>query len=179
MITLPKPGDTVHVIVDGEYIMPFYVWGVSQQTYVGAGNETPHVPADRQVAVCRNERIGYKLIEVPKLSLETVATRNSKLPKKRRCEMCKRQRKRLGTHHIDGDKENNDPSNRMTLCPRCHTKWHWQHGKRGKRKTSVVCFCGDQSFELGMCRKHYQRFKRHGDPMLVKIRNGGLVRADS
>ena len=41
MKVLPKPGDTVHVIVDGEYIMPFYVWGVSQQTYVGAGGYKP------------------------------------------------------------------------------------------------------------------------------------------
>ena len=110
-------------------------------------------------------------------SLETVAGRNSDLPKKRRCEMCGR-RRRLGTHHIDRNKENNDPSNRMTLCPRCHTKWHWQHGKPGKPKTNHICFCGEPARELGMCLKHYQRFKRHGDPMLVKVRNGGLVRAE-
>jgi hypothetical protein len=28
------------------------------------------------------------------------------------------------THHIDGNRKNNNPSNKMPLCPNCHFKWH-------------------------------------------------------
>lgn len=46
----------------------------------------------------------------------------------RRCKICgisqleqeERSSKKLEIHHIDGDKENHDPNNLITLCSRCH-----------------------------------------------------------
>lgn len=35
----------------------------------------------------------------------------------------------INAHHVDGDRLNNAPDNLMSLCPSCHTKWHWEHGK--------------------------------------------------
>jgi hypothetical protein len=32
--------------------------------------------------------------------------------------------KNLHVHHIDWHHENNDPSNRMTMCERCHVELH-------------------------------------------------------
>jgi hypothetical protein len=61
----------------------------------------------------------------------TIEYRNTKLDRKAACEMCGTS-EGLGTHHVDGNKQNNAESNRMTLCGSCHTKWHWQHGKRSQ-----------------------------------------------
>jgi hypothetical protein len=30
----------------------------------------------------------------------------------------------LDVHHLDHDKDNNDPSNLMTLCKNCHSQYH-------------------------------------------------------
>ena len=49
--------------------------------------------------------------------------------KKANCETCGTADS-LQVHHVDHDKANNDPSNLMTLCVSCHTRWHWQHGKK-------------------------------------------------
>lgn len=52
----------------------------------------------------------------------------------------------LHTHHIDYDKTNNAPDNLITLCPRCHSKSHWnrvywkQHfTKMFVHKASTMC----------------------------------------
>ena len=39
-----------------------------------------------------------------------------------RCILCDKTPKRLDTHHIDGDFENDDPSNLVTLCHKCHMR---------------------------------------------------------
>lgn len=53
------------------------------------------------------------------------------------CEMCGVV-EHLQLHHIDGNPANNAPENRMTLCWSCHTKWHWQHGKKAKRRKDAL-----------------------------------------
>ena len=35
----------------------------------------------------------------------------------------------LQLHHMDLDRTNNDPSNFVTACRKCHTEWHWAYGK--------------------------------------------------
>lgn len=43
------------------------------------------------------------------------------------CEMCGHHpffKSSLDVHHRDGDKNNNDPENLMTLCPSCHRELH-------------------------------------------------------
>ena len=74
----------------------------------------------------------------------------------------------LGVHHMDGNRQNNRPSNVKTFCSSCHTKWHWQNGKQARQKPSCSV-CGKPASGLGFCQKHYQRFKKHGDPLLVVL----------
>lgn len=78
----------------------------------------------------------------------------------------------LQTHHLDSDPSNNAPSNLMTLCGSCHTRWHWSHGKRPSKRQSVCLHCEQPARKLDMCQKHYQRFKLYGDPFLTKVRHG-------
>jgi len=88
------------------------------------------------------------------------------------CESCG-STERIGVHHMDEDRTNNSPENLRTLCPRCHTTWHWQNGKQPWRKQSPSCtVCGKPAKRLGLCETHRSRFLRHGSPYLVKRRNG-------
>lgn len=48
----------------------------------------------------------------------------------RKCAICGRQSD-LATHHIDGDTNNNDPANLITLCGFHHMKRVHGHGRRG------------------------------------------------
>lgn len=95
------------------------------------------------------------------------------------CQACQTT-KRLEVHHIDGNPANNAPTNRITLCGACHTKWHWQHGKRAKRTnpaTCSVCSAGGK-IRKGLCQAHYQRFKRWGNVFAsvpVSRQNSGRV----
>lgn len=53
--------------------------------------------------------------------------------RKTNCEICGTT-ETLGIHHKDSNRYNNDPANHMTLCTVCHTKWHWDHGKKMPHK---------------------------------------------
>lgn len=88
----------------------------------------------------------------------------------KKCETCETT-ENLCLHHIDLNPTNNDSSNLMTLCGSCHTRWHWEHG-RTLPKSAPCRICGQPSKGYGLCQKHYQRFKKHGDPFLVGTRAG-------
>jgi hypothetical protein len=83
------------------------------------------------------------------------------------CECCQAT-ENLAIHHLDSNPANNAPTNLMTLCDSCHTKWHWQNGKKPWSQRSVCKYCNQPSRKLGMCQKHYQRYKNYGDPYLTK-----------
>lgn len=78
----------------------------------------------------------------------------------------------LGIHHRDGNPANNAPENLTTLCGACHTRWHWEHGKTMPSRQTTCFVCGAPSRKLGMCQKHYQRFKKYGSPYLTKKKRG-------
>lgn len=79
----------------------------------------------------------------------------------------------LGLHHKDEDRTNNSPENLQTLCQSCHTKWHWDNGKKPWRKRSPICLvCDKPSRHLGLCPTHRSRLRRHGSPYLRKIKRG-------
>ena len=75
-------------------------------------------------------------------------------------------------HHKDENWQNNRAENLERLCRSCHMKEHnpsapctvggcpntvtWTNGKRN---------IGGR----GMCSKHYQRWKKWGDPLVVKV----------
>jgi hypothetical protein len=63
-------------------------------------------------------------------------------------------------HHKDGDWQNNTPANLERICRGCHV-----HEHRPRASCSV---CGKPQKGLGYCDKHYQRFKKWGDPLMVK-----------
>jgi hypothetical protein len=64
-------------------------------------------------------------------------------------------------HHKDGNHQNGSRSNLVRICRSCHIKEHRQRGS--------CSVCGAPVKGLGFCEKHYQRFKRHGDPNIVKV----------
>lgn len=78
----------------------------------------------------------------------------------------------LDVHHLDLNPSNNELSNLMTLCGSCHTKWHWEHGKQQPKQQLDCAICGKPSKGLNLCLKHYQRFKKYGDPLLTMKKNG-------
>lgn len=49
--------------------------------------------------------------------------------KKDHCEVCGKVHRRLECHHIDGDHENNELENLITVCPSCHKKLHYRMGR--------------------------------------------------
>ena len=75
------------------------------------------------------------------------------------CEVCGKH-DALDVHHRDKDTNNNAPENLQRICRSCHIKIHQ------KRKPCKLC--GKPQKGLGYCEKHYQRFKKYGDPLMVK-----------
>lgn len=66
----------------------------------------------------------------------------------------------LDVHHRDGNHLNNSLENLERICRGCHNLAH-------KQKGSCV-ICGKPQKGYGYCDKHYQRFKRHGDPLMLR-----------
>ena len=90
------------------------------------------------------------------------------------CETCG-SRSLLGLHHLDGDRTNNSRENLQTLCPRCHTRWHWENGKEPWRRRDPMCLvCDRPSRHLGLCNTHWSRLRQHGSPYLRKIKRGSI-----
>lgn len=75
--------------------------------------------------------------------------------REKRCEICG-STKNIDVHHKDGNCHNNSSDNLMVVCRSCHLKLH-------NPKGSCV-LCGKPVKGYGYCEKHYQRFKKHGDP---------------
>ena len=63
-------------------------------------------------------------------------------------------------HHRDGNHLNNSPENLERICRSCHSREHKPKG--------LCVICGEPQKGLGYCEKHYQRFKKWGDPHAVK-----------
>lgn len=76
------------------------------------------------------------------------------------CETCGKPEAR-DVHHKDGNHLNNSRENLERICRSCHSRHH--------RPKGSCTLCGKPQKGLGYCEKHYQRFKRHGDPLAVKV----------
>lgn len=83
---------------------------------------------------------------------------NELILQKDSCELCGQQNN-IDVHHIDGDYQNNDPSNLQVLCRSCHMK---EHRKKGK-----CVICGEPVCGHGYCNKHYIRYRKYGDPLYI------------
>ena len=78
--------------------------------------------------------------------------------KERVCEICG-SAQNIDVHHKDGDFHNNTSDNLLVVCRSCHMKLH--------RPKASCRICGDPVKGHGLCEKHYQRFKKYGDPLHV------------
>lgn len=112
---------------------------------------------DCAIRTCRKESV-------------TLAGLRSRAQKYRgqQCDSCGTTEK-LNVHHRDLNPANNSAENLLTLCSSCHTRWHWEHGKTMPRATTTCSVCGTPCEHLthGMCQKHYQRWKKYGDPLMT------------
>ncbi len=75
--------------------------------------------------------------------------------KEKKCVLCGSTNK-IDVHHKDGDFHNNSVENLIVVCRSCHLKLH--------RQKSECVICGKPVKGHGYCEKHYQRWKRYGDP---------------
>lgn len=75
------------------------------------------------------------------------------------CEICGSE-KNVDVHHKDHNPQSNSLGNLMRVCRSCHMKFH-----HPAKKCSI---CGEKVKGYGYCDKHYQRFKKYGNPMVVK-----------
>ena len=72
------------------------------------------------------------------------------------CQICGAETK-LDVHHKDGNYNNNSLDNLLVLCRSCHMKIHNPKG---------TCYiCGDEQKGLGLCNKHYIRYKKFNCPL--------------
>lgn len=69
------------------------------------------------------------------------------------CQECKAT-ENIGSHHLDGNPKNNCKENIVTLCGSCHTKLHWQNGKKPYKRQLVCKICGKPARKLDMCQMH-------------------------
>ena len=88
--------------------------------------------------------------------------------RKTHCEQCGRvpeKSQHLHAHHINDNWKDHKPQNIQTLCVGCHLKIH--------TKPPTPCkVCGEKSRKQQMCQKHYQRWKKYGDPLLTRKLGG-------
>lgn len=82
-----------------------------------------------------------------------------------KCSLCGETNKKLDIHHIDGNYKNNNIENLEYLCRSCHMKQH--------RYKSVCKICGKPAKAKEFCDKHYQRFRKYGNPLYTKYKTSG------
>ena len=88
---------------------------------------------------------------------------------KGKCEICGSTQK-LDVHHKDENASNNALDNLQVLCRSCHMKIH------KSKSICIVSGCGRYVKGHGYCEKHYQRWKKYGDPLITNRGHGHLVR---
>jgi hypothetical protein len=84
------------------------------------------------------------------------------------CEECGKPKAEV--HHVNGNWHDHAPENLKRLCRSCHNLAHQ------RRKSCRIC--GMPQRGLGLCNKHYIRFKKWGDPLATKVNQNTPVRYD-
>jgi len=107
--------------------------------------------------------------------------RQSVKTRKGNCEKCGRGDSLLHVHHKDHNPMNNDPLNLTTLCGSCHRLCHSPNYTEMGEPNQPCRICGKQSARQQLCNTHLTRLKKHGDPLLKKVKQGSewvLIRVD-
>lgn len=107
-----------------------------------------------------------RAMEGMKVETEHNGRRQAAKTVKPSCECCGRSTTRLSVHHIDENPTNNDPSNLKTLCGSCHHRTHSPNYDATGEQRVPCLICGEPSYRKAMCCRHYQRLRRHGDPLM-------------
>lgn len=68
--------------------------------------------------------------------------------------------KNIDVHHKDGNYQNNSSENLMIVCRSCHMMLH--------RPKSTCVICGEPVKGHGYCNKHYIRWKKYMNPLMVR-----------
>jgi hypothetical protein len=105
------------------------------------------------------------------------------------CQRCGKQYPYIHTHHIAPRSRRPDlkyvVENGICLCGSCHL-WCHHHGKeatalgllsdasyeRAKLETRQCSLCDSRHSALGLCKMHYKRLIKYGDPLLTKTHGG-------
>lgn len=83
------------------------------------------------------------------------------------CERCGKP-DALDVHHRNRNPLDNSPENLERLCRSCHYREH--------NPVRSCSLCDRPHKGLGYCEMHYQRFKKWGDPLMVKDNQHSKVR---
>ena len=115
---------------------------------------------------CNRECMKKAFKEKPKKRQKDLSIRYSRAKAQRLlpmslCEVCQKKPSK-DVHHKDENPLNNSLNNLMRVCRSCHLKIH-----RPKSICKVES-CNTKMKGLGYCEKHYQRFKKYGNPLMVK-----------
>lgn len=76
----------------------------------------------------------------------------------------------LDVHHLNGDWTDNSLTNLQRICRSCHIKEH--------RERQPCKVCGKPQKGLGYCNMHLLRFRKWGDPLIVKDNQFTAARLD-
>lgn len=101
-------------------------------------NTCLHKNKIRQVMIARKKRIPTTEIGVGSGNSSvnknrTLTKNNYRKMRKDKCELCGSDTN-LCVHHIDGNRNNNDTNNLLTVCKKCHQKHHVVRDELGRFK---------------------------------------------
>src|SRR5690606_35336733 len=91
------------------------------------------------------------------IAIRTSRAKAQYLIPKGSCEICGKENA-LDVHHKDENPLNNSLENLQRLCRSCHIKIH-------RSKTCSIRSCHQKHKGRGYCDKHYQRYKKYGNPL--------------
>lgn len=83
---------------------------------------------------------------------------------------------RLHVHHVDENPLNNATTNLKTLCNSCHRRSHSPNYTGIPPRKKPCSLCSKPLARRGLCNTHLTRFRKHGDPLLVKRGNASGMR---
>ena len=102
--------------------------------------------------------------------------------KEEKCELCgitewNGKKISFQLHHVDGNRENNELSNLMILCPNCHSQTDNYAGKKAKKNQNKCLICGCEISRSGThCRECYFKYVKQNNLPVNREELKSLIR---